>query len=180
MLGAHLPDPGWIVPAMGLAVGAGGLALGWALSPARLLGPLLTPARSGFAVAGGMDALVARPALAVSWFCDRTDDWIIRRIVLGSIVAGAQSLSRKVEQAEGRLLAAVRAVGRINLSLGRFSLRTDRDAIDRAIFGLVDRTVALGARARRLQSGFIHREMALTFAGIALVVGVLLAAPLYP
>ena len=42
-----------------------------------------------------------------------------------------------------------------------------------------DVQIALGARARRLQSGFIHREMALTFAGIALVVGVLLVTPLY-
>ena len=152
MLGAHLPEPGWIIPAMGLAVGLGGLALGWALVPARLLGPLLNPARKGFAVAGGMDALVARPALALAAACER------------------------VEQ---RLLAAVLATGQINLSIGDNARRTDRDAIDGAIFGLVDRTIALGDRARRLQSGFIHREMALTFAGIALVIGVLLAAPLY-
>tara|TARA_R110002110_G_scaffold3665_4_gene18958 strand:+ start:3070 stop:4887 length:1818 start_codon:yes stop_codon:yes gene_type:complete len=152
MLGAHLPEPGWIIPAMGLAVGLGGLALGWALAPARLLGPLLGSARNGFAVAGGMDALVARPALALAAACER------------------------VEQ---RLLAAVLATGQINLSIGDNARRTDRETIDGAIFGLVDRTIALGARARRLQSGFIHREMALTFAGIALVIGVLLAAPLY-
>ena len=77
------------------------------------------------------------------------------------------------------MLAVVLAVGRINLTISFGAVRTDRDTIDRAIFGLVARTIALGARARRLQSGFIHREMALTFAGIALVVGVLLAAPLY-
>lgn len=152
MLGAHLAEPGWIVPAMGLAVGLGGLALGWTMAPARLLGPLFNPARNGFAVAGGMDRLVARPALAIAAACER------------------------VEQ---RLLAAVLATGRINLTIGGLSRRTDRDTIDRAIFALVDRTVTLGARARRLQSGFIHREMALTFAGIALVIGVLLAAPLY-
>lgn len=51
--------------------------------------------------------------------------------------------------------------------------------IDRAIFDLVNRTIALGTRARRLQSGLIHREMTLTFAGIALVIGVLLAASFY-
>jgi NADH-quinone oxidoreductase subunit L len=99
-----------------------------------------------------MTALVARPALALAAACER------------------------VEQ---RLLAAVLAIGRINLSFGENARRTDRETIDGAIFGFVDRTIALGARARRLQSGFIHREMALTFAGIALVIGVLLAAPLY-
>jgi len=152
MLGAHLPEPAWIIPAMGLAVGLVGLALGWAVAPDRLLGPLLGPASRGFEIAGGMQALVARPALALADACERF---------------------------EQRLLAAVLAVGRINLSLGVGARRTDRDMIDRAIFGLVDRAIALGARARRLQSGFIHREMALTFAGIALVIGVLLAAPIY-
>ena len=179
MLGAHLAEPGWIVPAMGLAVGLAGLALGWLLAPARLLGPLLAPARNGFPLAGGMDALVVRPALALARLCDRLDAWIIRRVVLGGIVAGTQALSRRIERAEAGLLALVNAVGQLNLSLGQISLRTDRDTIDRAIFGLVDRTIALGSRARRLQSGFIHREMALTVAGIALVTGVLLAAPLY-
>jgi NADH-quinone oxidoreductase subunit L len=152
MLGAELPKPGLLAPAMGLAVGLGGLALGWALAPARLLGPLLGPAQDGFALAGGMDGLIARPALALAAACER------------------------VEQ---RLLAAVLAVGGLNLSIGAGVRRTDRDKIDGAIFGLVDRTIALGARARRLQSGFIHLELALTFAGIALVVGVLLAVPLY-
>ena len=179
MLGAHLPEPSWVIPAMGLAVGLGGLALGWLLPPARLLGRLLAPAQNGFAVAGGMDALVAQPALAMARLCDRLDAWIIRRVVMGGIVAGAQALSRKIERAEGGLLALVNAVGQLNLSLGQFSLRTDRDTIDRAIFDLVDRTIALGARARRLQSGFIHHEMALTFVGVVLVVGVLLAAPIF-
>ncbi|SDO81476.1 NADH-quinone oxidoreductase subunit L [Lutimaribacter pacificus] len=179
MLGAHLAEPGWIVPAMGLAVGLAGLALGWLLAPARLLGPLLAPARNGFPLAGGMDALVVRPTLALARLCDRLDAWIIRRVVLGGIVAGTQALSRRIERAEDSLLALVNAVGRLNLSLGLASLRFDRDTIDRAIFGLVDRTIALGTRARRLQSGLIHREMAMTVAGIALVTGVLLAAPLF-
>ena len=152
MLGAEIEKPGWIVPAMGLAVGLSGLALGWFVTPARLLGPLLTPARNGFSVAGGMDAVILRPAMAVASGC---------------------------EQLERRLFDIVVAVGRINLSFGRAARSTDTNGIDAAIFGLVRRMMAAGARARRLQSGFIHRELALTFAGIAIVVGVLLAAPLY-
>ncbi len=152
MLGAHLAEPGWVVPVMGLAVGLAGLALGGLLAPARLLGRLLVPARNGFPLAGGMDAIVVRPAMAIADACERF---------------------------EQHLLALVLAMGRLNLRIGDRAQSTDRDTIDRAIFGLVDRTIALGTRARRLQSGFIHREMALTAAGIALVTGVLLAAPLY-
>lgn len=152
MLGAELPEPPWTVPVMGLAVGFGGLALGWGVAPARLLGPLLAPARNGFALMGGMDALIARPALALAGLCERLEAW---------------------------MMAAVLALARFVLGLGRWLLRGDTEIIDGAIFGFVARTVALGASARRLHSGFIHRELALTVAGIALVTGVLLAATLY-
>lgn len=176
MLGAELPKPGWIVPALGLAAGLGGLALGWALAPARLLGPLLGPARGGFAVGGGMDALVARPALALAAACERLEQWLLK--TQRSLVGGsALEIARRAGRIEERLWRAVRGIGRFNLLLGRATDRADSDGIDAAIFGLVDRTVALGSRARRLQSGFIHRELALTAIGVAAIVVALFAAP---
>ncbi|HDZ71282.1 MAG TPA: NADH-quinone oxidoreductase subunit L [Aurantimonas coralicida] len=152
MLGAEMAEAGLIVPVLGLAAGLSGLALGWSITPARLLGPLLAPASGGFAVAGGMDALVLRPALAVAAACERSERW---------------------------LYDAVLSVGRANLSMGLSAQWADKDGIDAAIFGLVRRVIASGTRARRLQSGFIHRELALTVIGIALIVAVLLAAPIY-
>ena len=152
MLGVEIEKPSWIVPVMGLAVGLGGLALGWIFAPVRLLGPLSGPAQNGFAVAGGMDGLVLRPAMAIAAGCERV---------------------------EKRLYDAVLALGRASLSLGHFARRTDGEGIDAAIFGFVRRTIATGARARRLQSGFIHRELALTAIGIALIVAVLLATLIF-
>lgn len=152
MLGAAAEAKPWIVPAMGLTVGAGGLALGWSLAPARLLGPLVSAAQDGFAIAGGMDRLVARPALALAALCERFEAW---------------------------LFATVLTVGRAGLGMGQAARRTDGETINGIIFGLVDRTVALGARVRRLQSGLIHRELALTAGGVALIIGVLLFAPFY-
>ena len=152
MLGVVVEKPSWIVPVMGLAVGLGGLALGWIFAPMRLLGPLSEPAQNGFVVAGGMDGLVLRPAMAVAAACERV---------------------------EKRLYDAVLALGRANLSLGHFARRTDGEGIDAAIFGFVRRTIATGARARRLQSGFIHRELAITAIGIALIVAVLLATLIF-
>ena len=137
---------------MGLGVGLSGLALGWFIAPARLLGPLLAPARNGFAVAGGIDGLVVRPAMAVAAACERL---------------------------ERRLFDTVLAVGRINLSFGHAAHSTDTNRIDTAIFGLARRMILAGTQARRLQSGFIHRELALTVIGIALIVAVLLAASFY-
>jgi NADH-quinone oxidoreductase subunit L len=101
-------------------------------------------------VAGGIDGVVVRPALAIAAGCERLERWLYN---------------------------AALAVGRATLSLGQSADRTDSDGIDAAIFGLVDRTVALGARARRLQSGFIHRELAITAIGIAIIIVALFAAP---
>ena len=150
MLGAEMAQAGLAAPALGLAAALSGLALGWLVPVTGLLRGLLPWAERGFVVAGGMDALMVRPALAIATGCERL---------------------------ERRLYDAVLALGRASLSLGQSARRADRDAIDAAIFGLVDRTVILGARARRLQSGFIHRELAITAVGIAIIIVALFAAP---
>ena len=101
---------------------------------------------------GGMDALVARPALTIAAACERLERWLYD-FVLG--------------------------FGRINLSLGWLARKIDTKGIDGFIFGLVRQIIDTGIRARKLQSGFIHREMALAVIGMAVIVAVLLAAPLY-
>ena len=93
------------------------------------------------------------------------------------MVRPALAIAAGCERLERRLYDGVLALGRASLSLGQSARHTDRDAIDAAIFGLVDRTVMLGARARRLQSGFIHRELAITTIGIAVIIVALFAAP---
>ena len=152
LLDVELPAPGLLAPVLGLSAGLSGLLLGWLVAPVKLLGPLAAPASRGFEFAGGMDGLVLRPALAIAALCERFEQWLYN---------------------------AVLSFGRINLSLGQLARLTDMDGIDKMIFGLVRRTIETGARARRLQSGFIHRELALTAIGIALITAVLLAAPFY-
>tara|TARA_R110002072_G_scaffold51291_11_gene137543 strand:- start:2748 stop:4565 length:1818 start_codon:yes stop_codon:yes gene_type:complete len=153
LLDAEMAEVGLLAPALGLAAALSGLALGWLVPPARLLGPLAGWAARGFAIFGGFDALMLRPALAIA--------------------AASERLER-------RLYNLVLAVGRLNLSLGWIARKTDIAGIDALIFGLVRRTIETGARARKLQSGFIHRELALTVIGIALIAAALLAVPLYP
>jgi len=178
ILGAEIEKPGWIVPAMGLAVGLGGLALGWFATPARLLGPLLTPAQDGFVVAGGMDGLILRPALAMAAACEGFEQRLLAAQV-GLIRGVGLGMAHLAKRADAALFALSLWIGRQSMQLGAVTRFTDTDRIDAAIFGLVRRMIEAGGRARRLQSGLIHRELALTFAGIAVVVGVLLAAPLY-
>ena len=136
LLGAETAEVGLIVPALGLGAGLSGLLLGWFIAPRRLLGIVFNPARGGFTIAGGMDRLVLRPALAVAADCERLEQLLWFR-------------------------------------------RADTEGLDGLIFGLMRRMIAGGNRARRLQSGLIHRELAITVVGIALIAVVLLAAPLY-
>jgi NADH-quinone oxidoreductase subunit L len=140
--------------AMGLGLGAAaiGLVLGWFVPVPRLMGPIRPWALRGFSVAGGFDTLILRPVLAIARACERLDQMIYN---------------------------AVLGFGRLNLTLGIFSRNSDERGIDGLIFGLVRRTIATGKLARRLQSGLIHRELALTVVGIAVIAAVLIAAPMY-
>ncbi len=150
LLGAHVATSA-VAMALGLGAALAGLALGWKVDGARLLGPLAGRAERGFAIGGGMDALVARPALALARACDRF---------------------------ETRLFGAVLAVGRATATIAQGTRVSDERGIDGAIFGLVRATIASGARARRLQSGLIHRELALTAIATGLIAAALFAAPL--
>ncbi|HED15479.1 MAG TPA: NADH-quinone oxidoreductase subunit L [Gammaproteobacteria bacterium] len=133
----------------GLGAAVGGLILGWFFTARRLLGPLLPWVQQGFTIAGGFDNLMVRPAFAIARSCER-----LERI----------------------LYAGVFAVGRFGLDIGRAVRHNDEQGIDGLIFSLVRNTVELGSRARSLQSGLIHREMAITVVGTALILAALLLA----
>ena len=150
LLGAGLPES-TAVAAAGLVLAVGGLAGGYLLPPQRMLGAALGLARRGFRLSGGYDALVARPALATA---------------------------RAVERADGGLHAGVIGVGRIALALAQASRISDERGIDRLIAAIVRGSRRFGGRARTLQSGLVHKELALAAAGAALILVVLTAGAL--
>ena len=134
---------------LGLGAALSGLALGWFVPLQRLPGPLCDRARRGFAIAGGFDTWMVRPAFAVAQACERL---------------------------ERGLYTAVLAVGQLGLVLGRVVRRSDDKGIDGLILLLVRGTIELGNRARTLQSGLIHREIAITVVGTALILTTLILA----
>ncbi len=136
------PAENALAQVLGLGAALGGLALGWFIAVQRLLGPVLPWARRGFAIAGGFDTWMVRPALAIA---------------------------RRCEQLERDLYNDVLAVGRFGLDIGRAVRHSDEQGIDGLIFSMVRGTIELGNRARNLQSGLIHREMAVTVVGTALI-----------
>ncbi len=133
----------------GLAAALAGLALGWWVGGSRLLGPVLGWAQQGFAIGGGMNAWVVRPVWRLAQLFDRL---------------------------EQRLYGGVLAAGRLALALGRASRLSDERGIDASIHALVRGTVNLGARLRALQSGLIHRELALSALATGFILGALLLA----
>ena len=136
------PPKGLLVAATGLLIGVAGLVLGWLVPAGRLLGPLRVPAERGFRVGGGFYGLVARPALAVARGADALDSGI------HSGVLGA---------------------GRLGLAVAGAARRFDERGIDGLIAALVGGTRSLGARARTLQSGFVHKELLLAVVGGAVI-----------
>lgn len=148
LLGAELPALGFAgllgsASVLGLTAAVGGLLAGWFLPEGRLLGGVLRPARAGFKVGGGFDAFVARPALGLARLSARFDDGVVH--------------------------AAVRAVGRGGLAVAGATRLADERGIDGLIRALVRGTRELGGRARRLQSGLVHKELLFAVAGGALI-----------
>jgi len=134
---------------LGLGAALAGLTLGWFIPARRLLGPLLPWAQRGFAIAGGFDNLMVRPAFAIARGCE------------------------KLERA---LYTSVLAVGRAGLGIGRAVRRNDEQGIDGIIFSFVRGTIKLGGKARTLQSGLIHRELAISTVASAMILAFTLIA----
>ncbi|MFV2054832.1 MAG: NADH-quinone oxidoreductase subunit L [Thiohalomonadales bacterium] len=123
------------IATLGLVAAISGLTLGWFIPMQSLLGPLLPWARQGFSIAGGFDTFLVRPAFAIARGC---------------------------EKLERVLYAGVLATGRLALKLGRTARRNDEQVIDANIFSFVQATVDLAGKARTLQSGLIHKELAIS------------------
>lgn len=173
LLPDRLPENA-VAQILGLGAALSGLALGWFIPVQRLLGPLLPWAQRGFTIAGGFDNWLARPALALAFCCERLE----RRLYNAVLAVGQLCLNigQSCEQLERSLYNAVLAIGQLSLNIGQIVRRADDRGIDRLIFSLVRGTVGLGHRARTLQSGLIHREMAITVVVTALIFVTLIVA----
>jgi NADH-quinone oxidoreductase subunit L len=74
----------------------------------------------------------------------------------------------------------VLGVGRAGLAVAQASRLTDEKGIDGLIFTLVRGTRDLGRRARRLQTGLVHKELLLAVTGGALILTLLAIGILVP
>ncbi len=152
LIGSELPKD-LLTVILGATVALGGLALGWFVPADSLLGPVRASAAKGFRIGGGFEQFVARPALAVAQAADVFDGGI-HRGVLG--------------------------VGYAGLAVAQVSRLTDDKGIDGLISALVRGTRNLGRRARRLQTGLVHKELLLAVTGGAFILGLLAIGILVP
>jgi NADH-quinone oxidoreductase subunit L len=120
---------------LGFVAAVSGLLLGLTVPVSKLMGLLLPWANRGFSIAGGFDNLMVRPAYAIAHSC---------------------------EKLERLLYDGVLAIGRFGLTVAKVLRRNDEQGIDGFIFSFVQGMVNLGSKARTLQSGLIHKELAVT------------------
>lgn len=172
-LGDSMPES-FIAMLLGLGGAVGGLALGGWMSAARLLGPVHRFAQRGCAIGGGLSQGIGRPMLALAAVCERLE----RRLYSATLGIGhlGTLIARPVLHLEQRLYVLVLAIGRWNLGISRVVRSTDERGIDGAICLLVGTVQAAGQRARSLQSGLIHRGLAISAVAAAVMFAVLIAA----
>ncbi|MBS9405323.1 NADH-quinone oxidoreductase subunit L [Halomonas sp. TRM85114] len=177
LLGLPAPEAeGTAAVLLGLLAAVGGLALGWLVPARHLLGPIHPWAQSGLTVAGGLTALVGRPAMAVSRGCERLED----RLYATALRVGRRGLTiaRGCERLERSLYGVVLGAGRANLAMAHLVRVGDERRIDGLIFALVAGVRAWGGRARALQSGLIHHSLAISAVVTALMLVILILASL--
>ncbi len=154
LLNVSLPENtlGWFLPEiLGLAAALSGLMLGWFVSMRFLLGPLRPWANQSFSIFGGFDNLVVRPTYAIARSCEK-----LERLLYGGVLA----------------------IGGLGLSFAHAVRRNDEQGIDALIFSFVRGTVNLGSKARTLQSGLIHKELAISVVASAIILVFMLVATL--
>jgi NADH-quinone oxidoreductase subunit L len=158
----------------GLSAAALGLLAGWSGFADRLMAPLSIPATRGFRVSDGWIGLVVRPGFVLAYAADRLD----RDLHEFSLSVGRRGLVAAhgpVARIDARVERVVMAAGTTGLILARASRRFDEVDLDGLIRQLVHAAQSLGARARRLQTGLVSRELLLATAGAALIVILALA-----
>ena len=163
-LARQLPE-GSLAVALGLLLAVAGLALGWFMNSQRMLGPLLPLAESGFRFAGGLQGTVVRPVVLLARRVDRADSYI--HALVGVTAGSVLGMAVRVSSLDKGLHRRVEGVGRGSLAAARLVQASDRHWIEALVSALASGTRELGRAGRRLQSGLIHRELALTIAGVA-------------
>jgi NADH-quinone oxidoreductase subunit L len=89
----------------------------------------------------------------------------------------ALATARALDHLDRGIHAAVLGVGRVGLAAAHASRLVDERGIDGLIAALVRGTRELGGRARKLQSGLVHRELLIAVAGVALIFALLVIGP---
>lgn len=158
---------------LGLLAAVGGLALGGLVPAQSLLGPIYSWAQRGLVVAGGLTAWIGRPTMAVAQRSERLERLHLKAIQ--KIPVLVMGIAQACERLERVLYAAVLGVGRVGVAIARLVRDGDERRIDGLIYSLVAGVRTSGNRARALQSGLIHRELAFSAAGAAVMLLVLLA-----
>jgi NADH-quinone oxidoreductase subunit L len=79
------------------------------------------------------------------------------------------AVARGADALDNGIHAGVLGTGLLGLALAGAALRFDERGIDGLIAALVGGTRSLGARARTLQSGLVHKELLLAVVGGAVI-----------
>jgi len=148
---------------------------GWSGLTDRLAAPIASPAARGFRVGDGWIDVAVRPALALARAADRLDLSLYDTSVSAGRI-GLGLATGPLARADALVERLVLAVGSDGLLLARASRRFDEVDLDGLIGQLVRATQLLGERVRRLQTGFVSRELLLAASGAAVILVLALAA----
>jgi len=147
---------------LGLISALSGILLGWYISDKKILGVMIKPARTGFAIAGGIDKWIVRPTLVIANICDTLEKYLYRLALNIGKMTVKIAHDKVYGILENYLYQLALGVGKIAVKIAQLSKSTDNQWIDKFIYFMVRMFIKFSHYARAIQSGLIHRELALS------------------
>lgn len=156
---------------LGLLFAASGLLLGWFFRNSWFPAEASDFIRKNYPVAGGYQSLVIAPILKLADFTYKIDKLILSAIEK----TGETTLTNsKASFSTDRLLkSGVRSIGSFTLFFSKLSEKMDR-GIMKSVENLAAAVKSGGSTSKKWQSGMVHKELAISVAGLLVLVVILI------
>lgn len=156
----------------GITAAAIGLAAGWWLESATVLGKAYHFVQSGYQIKGGYEGWIVKPVLQLAHYCAQGDQYLQQGVLgLGKLfLRGSDGIHRL----DTEFSNFIQKLGEWNMTLSTTTRRLDEQGIERTIFQTAASTRNLGRYGRKLQSGLVHQELLWAVVGTLFVIVILL------
>lgn len=161
----------------GIAAAVLGLVAGWYVKESWFSAQWWNVIRTNYPIAGGYQKLVAAPTLKLAALFYQLELMLLFFVQNTGIAF--LSFARSLYGGDGVLIRLTNIIGLSGLQAGRVSRSFEEKSIEAGVYGIASSVKATGKAGKKLQTGLVHKELAVTIAGVLILVFVLIVMIAY-